>query len=299
MTQSEAFEAYRASPPKPITLWRLFAGLLIIVAGWLGLSVAFVIIGSVASGGNLETIADTRLGALGLLATFSGIWIGAWLAMRYVHKESLRNLLGVGGRVATGDFWRGFGAVGLTSLLSEVLIYMVWPEFTRSPLELSRWALYAIPVTLLCLVQTSSEELLFRGYLVRGLANRFRSPWIWALLPGLAFLALHYSPGMDLNDMLLVLFTIGALTVALTIVVYVTGNLGAAFGMHMANNLAAFLLVSHQSDFGQFALFQGTAIDEVLSTQQTVTLTAISLISVALTIFLLLYRGSPLRVRGV
>lgn len=299
MTQSEPFEAYRTSPPKPVTLWRLFAGLLVIAGCWLGLSIVFVIAGSVASDGNLETVADSRIGALGLLATFAGIWIGVWLAMRYVHGEPISNLFGVGGRLATGDFWRGFGAVVITSVLSEVLIYMVWPEFGRSSIELGRWALFALPVALLCFVQTSSEEVLFRGYLLRGLANRFRSPWVWALVPGLAFLALHLSPDMDLNDVLLIVFTIGALTAALTAVVYVTGNLGAAFGMHMANNLSAFLLVSHQKDFGQFSLFQGTMIDEVLSTQQMVTLAVISLICVALTVWLLLHRASPLRVKGV
>jgi membrane protease YdiL (CAAX protease family) len=297
--QSDAFEAYRASPPRPIELWRLLVGMLIIAACWLGVSVLFVIAGSVASDGNLETFGQTRPGTLGLFATFAGIWLGVWLAMRFLHREPLRNLFGVGGRVATGDFWRGFATVVLTSLLSEVLIYLVWPEFGRSPISLNNWLIYLIPVTLLCLVQTSSEEVLFRGYLMRGLANRFRSPWIWALLPALAFLALHLTPQMTLNDLLLVLFTIGALTAALVAVVYVTGNLGAAFGMHMANNLFAFLLVSHQSDFGQFSLLHGAMIENDLATQQLVTLAAISLVCVGLTVALLLHRASPLRLRGV
>lgn len=298
MTQSDAFEAYRASPPRPVTLWRLLVGLLIVAVCWLAASVIFVIFGSIVSQGNLETFFETRSGTLGVFATFIGIWIGVWLAMRYLHGEPLANLYGFTRRVATGDFWRGFGAVVLTSLLSEALLYAVWPEMERSPISIGDWLLFAIPVTLLCLVQTSSEEVLFRGYLLRGLANRFRSPWIWALLPGLAFLALHLTPSMDVYDLLLVIFTIGALTAALTAVVYVTGNLGAAFGMHMANNLFAFLLVSHQSDFGQFALLRGTAIEGGLSGQQLATIAAISLTCVGVTVLLLLHKASPLRVRG-
>ena len=295
---SEAFEAYRASPPRPITIGRLLAGIFTIAICWLGISVLIILGGSIGSGGNLETFSETRLGTLGLFATFGGIWLGVWLAMRFIHREPLGHLFGAGGRVARGDFWRGFAAVVLTSLLSEVLIYLAWPELEWSGISIGEWFLFLIPVTLLCLVQTSSEEILFRGYLTRNLANRFRSPWIWALLPGLAFGAMHLTPEMNRNDVLLLLFTIGVLTIALIYMVYATGNLGAAFGIHMGNNLSAFLMVSHQSDFGQFSLLRGAVIEGGLSNQQLVILTAISLVCVGLTVLLLLHRASPLKVRG-
>lgn len=296
--QSEAFEAYRLSPPKPVTLPRLLVGLFIVMACWLALSIVLIIAASIVSGGNFETVLQTRPGTLGIFASFAGIWVGVWLAMRFLHREPIGNLLGVGGKLATGDFWRGFGAVVATSVLSEVLLYAVWPEMTRGSISLQQWLLYALPVFVLAFVQTSSEELLFRGYLMRGLANRFRSPWIWALIPGLLFLALHFTPQMDVLDVLLLVASIGALTVALTIVVYVTGNLGAAFGMHMANNLFAFLLIGHQSDFGQFALYNGAPVDGDLPLQKFLILAAISLVCVGLTVVLLLHRASPLRVRG-
>ncbi|EFG2586927.1 CPBP family intramembrane metalloprotease [Salmonella enterica subsp. enterica] len=298
MKQSDDFEIYRQSPPRPVTLWRLLGGLAIALGCWLGASVLFVIVGSVVSRGNLDTFSTSRVGTLAMFATFGGIWFGLWLAMRYLHREPLKNLFGAGGRLSWGDFQRGFAAVVLTSLLSELLLYLVWPEMTRSPLGIGQWLTYLVPVALLCFVQTSSEELLFRGYLLRGLANRFRSPWIWGLVPGLGFIALHLTTGMNGNDVLLVVFTIGALTVALTIVVYATGNLGAAFGMHMANNLFAFTLVSHQNDFSQFALVRGVQLEGDLSPARLITLAAISLACIALTLVLLLHKASPLRLRG-
>lgn len=296
--QSQAFEAYRANPPKPVTLGRLLAGALIIAVCWIGVSIFLIIGGSIVSGGNLEDFTTTPVGTLGLFATFAGIWLGVWIAMRLVHNEPVRYLFGASSRLSTGDFWRGFGAVVLTSVLSEALIYLVWPEMARGDISIGQWLVYLIPVALLCFVQTSSEEVLFRGYLLRGLANRFRSPWIWALLPGLAFLSMHYTPDMGLYDILLLVFTIGALTAALTLIVYVTGNLGAAFGIHMGNNLFAFVMVSHQTELGEFALLRGASVDRELTTHDLLSLVAISLVCIGLTVVLLLHRASPLRVKS-
>ncbi|TIV06007.1 MAG: CPBP family intramembrane metalloprotease, partial [Mesorhizobium sp.] len=118
----------------------------------------------------------------------------------------------------------------------------------------SSWLLFLIPIVLLAFLQTSSEEMLFRGYLLRGLAYRFRSPWIWALLPGLLFTSLHWNSASTFAINACVLVSIGAFALLLTLLVYVTGNLGAGFGAHLGNNLTGFLLISHQEGYNGFAL---------------------------------------------
>jgi membrane protease YdiL (CAAX protease family) len=297
LADSAAFEAYRSSPPVRVTVPRLLVGALIIVIFWLLTSVAIIVPGMFIFGVDYDTLFSSPLGSLSMLATFSGIWIGAWVAMRYLHREPLSHLFGASRRLS--GFWKGFAAVVLTSILSEILIYLLWPEFERGTIAFSTWLLYLIPVALLCFVQTSAEELLFRGYLLRGLANRFRSPWIWGLLPGAAFVSLHLTPGMSGLDVALLVFSIGSLTVALVLLVYLTGNLGAAFGAHMGNNLFAFLLVGHQAEFGTFALFKGAPVEDIgTNAGQVAALTAISVVCVSLTLLLLLHRSSPLRLAG-
>ncbi|WP_245482785.1 CPBP family intramembrane glutamic endopeptidase [Mesorhizobium sp. M7A.F.Ca.ET.027.03.2.1] len=91
--------------------------------------------------------------------------------------------------------------------------------------------------------------MLFRGYLLRGLANRFTSPVIWALLPALLFTSLHWSASSSPAINACVLASIAAFALLLTLVVYATGNLGAAFGAHLGNNLTGFLLISHQDSY--------------------------------------------------
>ena len=149
----------------------------------------------------------------------------------------------------------------ITSALSEILLYWLQPEIARGTISLSTWLLFLVPIMALALLQTSSEEMLFRGYLLRGLAKRFESPYVWALLPALLFTSLHWSPASSPAINACVLASIAAFALLLTLVVYVTGNLGAAFGAHLGNNLTGFLLISHQENYNSFALFNAKPLE--------------------------------------
>lgn len=291
------FEEYRYNSPSPITLPRLIGGTVLAVAIWQLFS-AIVLLPLILDGQGMIELMGSRSGMLLTLLTFAGIWIGVWLAVRFVHADRIGNVCGANGRLSWHDFAKGFAAVCLTSILSEISIYAIRPEFALSAISFPVWLAGFLPMVLLCLVQTSGEELLFRGYLVRGLANRFRSPWIWAFLPGLTFVSIHATPDMTVKDAALVLLTIGSLTILLVWLVYATGNLGAAMGVHMGNNLFAFMLVGHQDGLTSFALFKGAPVgDGTMSTGQTAALVITGWVCVALTWWLLASRRSPLCLR--
>ncbi len=294
---SEPFERYRYNPARPITLPRLIGGTLVAVGVWMVVSLA-IIFPAMLQIGDLEQMMSSTIGMLAMLLTFGGIWIGVWVAQRFVHNDPFGNVLGAEGRLNWSDFNKGFVAVFLTSILSELFIYAIRPEFTRTDFPISTWLMVLIPMLGLCLLQTSAEELLFRGYLTRGLANRFRSPWIWAVLPGIGFVLMHYSGSMSAADLALVFLTIGALTIVLVWLVYATGNLGAAFGVHMGNNLFAFMLVGHQDGLTTFSLYKGAPVgDGSMTTGQMTALVLTGWVCVALTWWLLASRRSPLCIR--
>ncbi len=190
-----AFDTYRRSAGEKATVPRLALGTAIIVVCW-ALSSILAIVGGVflvarlGSGGAMPDMAAftaTPAGVLTVLASFCGIWIGAWIAMRLVHGETLSALFGGSRRLSWNGFAKGLVAVLLTSLLSEVLIYPLQPAIARGTIGVAAWLVALVPIAAPTFVQTSSEELLFRGYLPRGLARRFKSPIAWALLPTAAF----------------------------------------------------------------------------------------------------------------
>ena len=103
-----ASEAYRQSAGEKATLPRLALGTLIIVICW-ALTSLLAIVGGVflvsrwqgADTGmpNMATFTATPAGVLTVLASFCGIWIGAWIAMRFVHRQSLSALFGDSRRI--------------------------------------------------------------------------------------------------------------------------------------------------------------------------------------------------------
>ncbi|MGC4024341.1 MAG: type II CAAX endopeptidase family protein [Mesorhizobium sp.] len=294
---SPAFEAYRSSPPQRVSLWRLLFGIIIIGLCWLGTSLLAGLPALLDPTADPLAFFSSKIGTLATLGSFLGIWIGVWIATRFVHRERFSNVLGADRRINFSDFAKGLLAVLLTSVLSEILIYVLNPQFERTALDIGTWLVFIVPILLLCFVQTSAEELLFRGYLPRNLANRFRSPLIWAVLPSIVFVCLHLTSQMSASQLVLVLISIGTLTVLLMFLVWLTGNLGAAFGVHMGNNLFGFALVAHQDEFAGLALFRGVPInDPIMGNDFAFALGAVGVICVGITAALLLHSRSPLKV---
>lgn len=302
---STAFDRYRRSPTAKTTLPRLALGTLVVVLVWFAATAAALVVGTylyVRSGaaagpkGFVETFMATPTGVIVTLLSFAGIWLGLWIAMRWIHREALSSLIGNSRRIVWPSLLKGLAAVLITSALSELLLYALHPGIERAPVAWSTWLVVLVPMVLLVFLQTSSEEMLFRGYLLRALAFRFRSPLVWAQLPLFVFTVLHWSAASSsLNAAVLV--SIGAFAVLLTVLVYATGNLSAAFGAHLGNNLTSFLFISHQDGLGAFALFSGLPVDAPgWSGHDAMLIAAIGIGCTALTALLLLHRRSPLKV---
>jgi membrane protease YdiL (CAAX protease family) len=307
------FERYRQSPNQKTTLPRLIVGAAVIALFWLAVTGAVMFAGvfgydelaalfglgtlTFEQGGATERFLASPVGVVAALATFAGIWLGVWVAMRAIHGERLGRLFGNSGRISLSGFAKGLIAVLVTSVLTEIGFYLLVPEIGRGQISLSSWLVFLVPMLFLAFVQTSSEELLFRGYLMRGLAYRFRSPLVWALLPALVFTALHWNANSVLVMNIGVLISIGAFAALLVVLVYATGNLGAAMGAHLGNNLVGFLLVSHEDALGSFALFRSPPLDKLAWTApQAVAIVAMSIAAIVLTLLLLLHQRSPLKV---
>jgi membrane protease YdiL (CAAX protease family) len=283
---------------------------LIVVIAWTGATLITVSAGAylhalqLANAGEavnsnvMASFMGSPAGILTALLSFAGIWLGVWIVMRWIHRERIGPLFGNSRRISRDAFIKGFVAVAITSLVSEVLLYLLRPEISRGSISIGSWLLFLVPIVILTFVQTSSEELLFRGYLPRGLAKLFRSPIIWGAIPLIMFTSLHWSPTTSPAMNFAGLSAIGAFAIVLMILVYATGNLGAAFGAHLGNNLFGFLLISHQESYNAFALFTAAPLEGPgWGSTDALLITAIGIIASALTLLLLVHPRSFLRVR--
>ena len=253
-------------------LGRLVAGILVAVIVFLVATGIILVLGFLAraaldalSGGEgiggAGAFAEFMVTPFGLavaLLTLGGLWLGVWAAVRLIHKRSLGGVTGSEGRIDWTDFRKAFVAFAAIPFALQLATMGFDPELHRNPLPFVEWLPAAIAIAAILLVQTSAEEVFFRGYLTQSLAARFRSPWIWAVIPVLVFASLHFKPDVAPALNFAMLAAIAGMAFGFTWLVTKTGNLGAAMGAHFANNLVAILFVSHDAAFSSAAFFNGS-----------------------------------------
>jgi membrane protease YdiL (CAAX protease family) len=242
-------EFYAAPGSARPGLWRLFVGFVVIAAGWFGWTVvvmsAFVLYKLAGGLGVREALTamtelvDTASPASVIfqLATFAGIWPATWAALKLLHRQPFGTLFSPEGRMRWGDFGRGVLLAAGFWVITMVVGLAVVGMPTRTDLPLSAWLLAFAPLAVMVFFQASAEELIFRGYILQQLAARYRNPLIWAALPAFLFGLAHYSSGAELGvgwHYVAVTLLFGLAAAAL---VWRTGSLAAAMGLHTGMNL--------------------------------------------------------------
>lgn len=231
-------------------LWRTLAGLALTGVAGLGLyhlalNLLATLLGPAAMADFLDEVSfrsGSVLSAVVTLASFGFFALGLAMMLPALHRRSLPGLIGQPDR-AGRDFLRVLGAVGLLMLALAVLLPQAAPPVANPRMPPGRW-LGLLPLSLtVVLIQSATEELVFRGYLLQQIAMRWPGRRAWLVLPAALFAAGHWAPGGGSVALWLVAwaFCFGLATADLTAR---SGTLGAAAGFHMAVNTVALLVLS-------------------------------------------------------
>lgn len=175
---------------------------------------------------------------LGIAASFGFLTIGLVLAMAVVHRKRPADVIGQ---------WRwrffawGFGVWLVVQTVLALIDFLIAPRgfaFSAGPGTLSLAAVAFAAI----LIQTFSEEFIFRGYLTQGLLLLLKKPWPTAIVSGLLFGSLHIANGIPqaLNASV---FGIVCALIAIR-----TGGIALSFGLHLANNYFGAVVVVSGSD---------------------------------------------------
>lgn len=248
---SARFEAFVApARPRP-ALWRLILGAALAAAVWLA-----ALVGLLWLAFWLERQGGGAPGAgplvIAFLASFGALILGLHLALRLLHGRGAASLLGPRGFVPR-HFLAGVLVVAGFGAMSALPSLGAAPPVRQT--DLARWLAW-LPLALpALLVQIAAEEMAFRGYLMQGLAARFRAAWVWWLLPAAVFGLMHWNPAEFGPNAWLVVATATLTGLILGDVTARTGNLSAAMGLHFANNAVALLVVAVPSPLGGLSLW--------------------------------------------
>jgi membrane protease YdiL (CAAX protease family) len=259
--------------------WRYVAGTFLILFIWLilgGIATAFLlIIFAVFQGVNLidmpQLIFDPSLLGyipyylvlnLGFIFFFFGIWLTVWL----IHRRSLRSLVTWKASISWKRIGVGFAIWGGLILIGTVLEYLIWPGSFTMNFNARVFIPFALLAILITPIQTTSEELFFRGYLVQG-GSLISRNWIFlSIWSGVLFALPHFSNPEVAENILVVMLTFFVLGAFLAFISLKDGTIELAIGVHAANNLMAGLLVTFpESVLPTPAILTTTHFDPVFS----------------------------------
>jgi uncharacterized protein len=260
--------------------WRYALGTLTVIFFWLVLGSLPVLAAIVWSqvDGNPATSVDPTTGLLrgvdeilgGYLLpnlSFPIFLFGIFVAVRLLHGRGLRTLV----TPAPAIRWRrvavGFGLWLVLAMVATGVEIALYPDaFVWQRVSAGRYVGFAVLALIFTPIQTSAEELFFRGYLLQALGRAFRRSWVLAAINGVLFALPHFAnPEVSRDPVLLMayFFGMGAFFTWLTLR---DGTAELVLGAHAANNLFVALLINYEgSALVTPALVMSSRLDPVFN----------------------------------
>ncbi|WP_339661473.1 CPBP family intramembrane glutamic endopeptidase [uncultured Polaribacter sp.] len=182
------------------------------------------------------------------------------IGVKYIHKRTVASLVTSRKKIDWKRFWFSFLIWGTLVLVFTILGVLLAPEdytfnFNAKPF----FILVAISIVFIPL-QTSFEELLFRGYFMQGLGILSKNKWVPLLITSVCFGLLHgANPEVQKLGSITMVFYIGT-GFFYGIATLMDEGTELALGLHAVNNmLAAFLVTTDWMVFQTDALFIDTS----------------------------------------
>ena len=187
---------------------------------------------------------DSNLYLLVVLVTFLVGLLSLFLGVKQIHKRKIITLITSRDKIDWHRFLYAF------SLWATIGIFMIAVGYFLSP-EDYVWNFKPLPffilvvISLLLLpIQTSMEELLFRGYLMQGFGTWFKNSFVALFLTSVIFGLLHgLNPEVEKLGWIIMVYYIGT-GLVLGIFTLMDEGTELALGFHAANNIVAAIFVT-------------------------------------------------------
>lgn len=237
--------------------WRYLSSMLLILFSWLILgSIPYLFLAGLAQAdNNPNTFLDLKTSQI---QGFDRIWVylalnfasllfalSLYLSIRFIHQRPLRTLVTPYRKVNWKRIFQGGGMYFILLLVSElvyVLLFRGGYQLTFRPEKFFIFLLVALIVTP---IQTTVEELFFRGYLMQWIGLKFKKALVPVVGSALLFMLPHLlNPELSKGFWPLATYYF-VLGLFLALITVKDNTLELAIGIHAVNNLFAVLLVNY------------------------------------------------------
>jgi membrane protease YdiL (CAAX protease family) len=179
-----------------------------------------------------------------LLLTFALTAPAIWFIVNKLHDLPIMSIITSRKKIDLGRVLYGFSTSAVVVLISVMITYFISPENYEFNFRLKEFLILAIIAIFLVPIQTSVEEVVFRGYLMQGFGHWLNSRFMALFLTSTVFGLLHLAnPEISkIGNTFILIYIIGSFN--LGIMTLMDDGLELALGFHAANNLFIALLVT-------------------------------------------------------
>ncbi len=237
--------------------WRYLASILLIVFGWLVFSILLgVVIATIImldgnpatfinlNTGQIEGVAPVLILGVSLFGSLPLI-AALFVAVRFIHQRPFLTLITTRSRIDLKRVGLGFGFFLMLVIAASVIEALLFPgryQFTWDAKEFLKYVPFAL---VLMPIQTTAEELLFRGYLLQSVGLATGRPIIAATVSSFIFMVLHLAnPEVRIDFFLMPAYYFGV-GLLLALVTLRDNRLDLAIGAHTGINLFVALFANY------------------------------------------------------
>ena len=179
-----------------------------------------------------------------ILISFVFAFYALYLVVKHLHHQSILSVTTSRKKIDWSRVWYAFSIWSIFTILSTVIYYYIAPEDFVVNFKPIPFAILLLIGALLIPIQTSTEEYVFRGYLMQGFGNLAGNKWFPLLMTSLIFGGMHFfNPEVTKMGNIILIYYIGT-GLFLGILTLMDDGLELALGFHAANNLIGALLVT-------------------------------------------------------
>ena len=205
-------------------------------------------------------IFDPNLTLFLVMISFAFAFAGVYFVVKYLHNQTLLSVTTSRIKIDWSRILFSFLLWSFFSIVSFWLVYLKSPENFVWNFKLVPFLILVVVGALLIPIQTSTEEYVFRGYLMQGFANLARNKWFPLMMTSLIFGSMHIlNPEVTKMGYIIMVYYIGT-GLFLGVITLMDEGIELALGFHAANNFVGALLVtSDWTVFQTYSIFRDTS----------------------------------------
>lgn len=181
-----------------------------------------------------------------MLLSFATVFFSIPLVVKLLHNQKFKDVITSRPKVDWSRILFSFSLWAVFQIIVTIISYYASPEDFKLNFQLEPFLILFAIAVLMVPLQTSAEELIFRGYLMQGFGLLTKNKWIPLLITSFAFGSLHFAnPEVDKLGSVVMIYYIGT-GLFLGVLTLLDEGMELSLGFHAANNLVTALLVTSE-----------------------------------------------------